>query len=165
MADITTLIAIARDHVKSDGDDDNLLTQYATSAVAVAGNICRRNLYWSQDELDTAKGGFTAALTAAENAWQTAKDTYDVPASCPETAQDRINAAMLESAWKTYVATLNRLSRINDGMVIDDVILAALLLITGHLYKNRQEVIAGATAVAVQIPMGAERILQPYMAV
>ena len=163
--DIAAFIAIARDHVKSDGDDDNLLTQYANGAVKVAKGFCRRNLYWDQAALDADKATFATKLTDAENTWQTARDAYDIPASCPETVQDRINAGQLDAAWKDYIAAMNSLSQMRDGIVIDDAILAALLLITGHLYKNRQEVITGASAAAVQLPLGAKRILEPYMAV
>jgi len=176
MANITSFIDIARDHVKSDGDDDNLLTQYANSAVGVATGFCRRSLYWDQTVMDADKATFLDKITAVENAWQTAKDTYAPKCDTdpidryyadwhPLTAQDRINYKMLNQAWRTYVAALSDLKQMTDGILIDDTILAALLLITGHLYRNRQEVISQAGAVAIQLPMGAQRILEPYMAV
>ena len=165
IVDIAGLVALARDVVKSDGDDDNVLTQNANSAVAIAEGFCRRRLYWTQDALDTDQLTFSDRLTAVETAYQTAKDLYDVPPACPETMQDRINASMLYAAWRKYVAGMDDIRKMTDGILIDDGILAALLLITAHLYKNRQEVVAGAAAAAVQIPMGAQRILETKMAV
>ncbi|WP_313082561.1 head-tail connector protein [Pulveribacter sp.] len=45
-------------------------------------------------------------------------------------------------------------------MVINAAFTAAVLLITAHLYDNRQEVVTGT--IATQVPFGAEKILWPY---
>jgi uncharacterized phage protein (predicted DNA packaging) len=47
-----------------------------------------------------------------------------------------------------------------QGLVITPSITAAILLITGHLYENREEVIAGTTA--TRLPMASESLLWPY---
>jgi predicted HD phosphohydrolase len=49
-----------------------------------------------------------------------------------------------------------------DPMVVNDLIKAAVLLIAGHLYRNREDVISGQTAAAVQLPLGSRALLQPY---
>ncbi|ANN78913.1 head-tail connector protein [Bordetella flabilis] len=49
-----------------------------------------------------------------------------------------------------------------DPMVVNDMIKAAILLLLGHLYRNREDVISGQTAAAVQLPMGSRALLQPY---
>ena len=46
------------------------------------------------------------------------------------------------------------------GIVINPAIQAALLLIVGHLYANREDVVAGVSV--AQMPNGAEWLLQPY---
>lgn len=174
--DAATFLTLARDYVRSDGVDDDVLQQNVNSAVGIAAGFCRRVLYWDAATMQTAQANYQAALTNAENAWQAAMDAYMPP--CwedgidryfsnwhPPTAQDRINMGLLETAYKTYSKTLSDLGKINDGIVIDDSIIAALLLITGHAYSNRQEVISTAGAVAIQLPLGAQKILEPYMAV
>ena len=46
------------------------------------------------------------------------------------------------------------------GVVVDDLINAAVLLIVGHLYANRE---ATAPAGMAELPMGAQWLLQPYI--
>lgn len=46
------------------------------------------------------------------------------------------------------------------GIVINAAIQAALLLIVGHLYANREDVLVGVSA--TQLPNGAQYLLQPY---
>lgn len=46
------------------------------------------------------------------------------------------------------------------GIVINPAIQAALLLIVGHLYANREDVLAGVSV--AQLPNGAQYLLQPY---
>lgn len=48
------------------------------------------------------------------------------------------------------------------GIVINPAIQAALLLIVGHLYANREDTVVGLSV--TQLPNGAEYLLQPYRA-
>lgn len=46
------------------------------------------------------------------------------------------------------------------GIVINPAIQASLLLICGHLYANREDVVIGVSA--TQLPNGAQYLLHPY---
>ena len=46
------------------------------------------------------------------------------------------------------------------GIVINPAIQAALLLIVGHLYANREDALAGVSV--AQLPNGSQYLLQPY---
>lgn len=46
-----------------------------------------------------------------------------------------------------------------DPMLVNDAIRAAVLLIAGHLYRNREDVVAESVT---QLPMGAHSLLWPY---
>ena len=46
------------------------------------------------------------------------------------------------------------------GIVINPAIQAALLLIVGHLYANREDVLAGVSV--AQLPNGSQYLMQPY---
>ena len=46
------------------------------------------------------------------------------------------------------------------GIVINPAIQAALLLIVGHLYTNREDVLAGVSV--AQLPNGSQYLMQPY---
>lgn len=48
------------------------------------------------------------------------------------------------------------------GIHTNEAINAAVLLILGHLYANREEVITGNVS-AVQVPVGADWLLTPYV--
>lgn len=48
-----------------------------------------------------------------------------------------------------------------DGpVVVDDLIRAAVLLIVGHLYANREDAVVGASV--AELPKGSFFLLQPY---
>lgn len=48
------------------------------------------------------------------------------------------------------------------GMVATPSVLAAFLLILGHLYANREDVITGMRAAAVKVPQSSQWLLDPY---
>lgn len=47
-----------------------------------------------------------------------------------------------------------------DGMVVNDTIKSAVLLIVGHLYAHREDVVVGVSV--AQLPNGAEWLLAPH---
>lgn len=47
-----------------------------------------------------------------------------------------------------------------DGVVMDDAIKAACLLMVGHLFANREDVVVGASA--VDLPSNSKSLLYPY---
>lgn len=49
-----------------------------------------------------------------------------------------------------------------DPMVVNDAIKAAILLTLGHLWSNREDVVSGPSAAAVELPMGARSLLWPH---
>lgn len=48
----------------------------------------------------------------------------------------------------------------DDPILVDDAIKAAILLTLGHLYRNREDVVAGPSAGALALPLGARALLQ-----
>jgi hypothetical protein len=48
----------------------------------------------------------------------------------------------------------------NNPMVATAAAVAAILLILGHLYENREDSVVGASA--VELPMGSRALLRPY---
>ncbi|WP_282389806.1 head-tail connector protein [Pseudomonas sp. PS01296] len=63
------------------------------------------------------------------------------------------DAAALESAVLSGTAGA-------DPIVITGSIVAACLLILGHLYGNREDVVVGT--ISIQVPMGSRTLLGPY---
>ena len=61
-----------------------------------------------------------------------------------------------------YIEQRGAALKMVNGSVADGAIKAAILLTFGHLYRNRQDNVVGQLS-AVQLPVGAQRILQPYL--
>lgn len=76
-----------------------------------------------------------------------------------DAAEAFLNRKVYEDADALAAAVLDG-SAGDDPMVVNDAIRAAILLITGHLYRNREEVITGT--ITAQIPMGAHSLMWPY---
>lgn len=69
-------------------------------------------------------------------------------------AQDFLNRAIYDDKAALDIA--------DDptGVVVTDAIRAAALLIVGHLYAHREEVVTGT--IATRMPLGAVSLLRPY---
>lgn len=78
-----------------------------------------------------------------------------------EAAQNFLNRRVYKDAETMAQAVLDG-SAGDDPMVATSVISAAVLLILGHLYRNREEVLVGTSAAAVQLPVGANTLLWPH---
>ena len=142
---------VALAHVKADDEDveDPLFAFYLDSAQSICEGYCYRNFYEDDTARFLAFDEGLVALTAA-------RTTLDA-------------AAATEPSWELWRAHTNRYIedrgaalRAINGCVADGTIKAAILLTFGHLYRNRQDNIVGQLS-AVQLPVGAQRILQPYL--
>lgn len=82
------------------------------------------------------------------------------------TDEDTILAVYIGAAEKSASNFMNRniyASSIGsdvDGIVMDDAIKAACLLILGHLFSNREDVVSGGSV--SELPHGSKSLLYPY---
>ena len=146
-------LALARQHLKIDEGDtteDTLVTQYINSATSACEGYCNRKFYATQDALDI---DYAAARTALDDA-RTARDT------ALEGVTDCDTRSIITDRYNSQRAACLR--RIH-GIVVDDTIRAAILMMLGHFYRNRQEVVVAQYSGATQLPAGAKRILEPYL--
>jgi hypothetical protein len=137
-------LVLARKHLKIDEGDtteDALVTQYIKSATSACEGYCNRKFYASFTEW---RDDYTAAMTALDDA-RTARDT------ALEGVTDCGTRSIITDRYNSQRAACLR--RIH-GIVVDDTIRAAILMMLGHFYRN-----SGAT----QLPAGAKRILEPYL--
>ena len=143
---------LAREHLKADNEDveDDLIQQYIASAQSACEGYCNRKFYVDE----TARAADYIVALAELEAAKEARDT------ALEDTEDCDVQGVINNKW--LQARGNCLARCN-GVVIDSTITAAMLLMLGHFYRNRQEVVAGQYSGATQIPAGAKRILEPYL--
>lgn len=150
-------IGQARLHCKADEADDDMLTIYANAAEAACAKALNRNVYPDADALASARAGMQAAMVTANAAYETAMDAADEI----DIAADKLVAE--EIAMQNLVEAQCDYYRKRDGIVVTDDILAAILLTLGHLYRNREDVVTGQGAAAIELPMGARALLRPYV--
>ena len=149
-------LAEAKLHLRAtDGtDEDALIGLYINAAEQAAIKAIDRGVYADGTALQTAMTAAPAALTAAT----AAKEAAVAAAEAMTDADER--AAALQVAEAAYMRALVAYRQAFDGIVVNDQIKAAVLLTVGHLYANREDVVAGASVAA--LPNGAEYLLQPF---
>lgn len=148
-------LAEAKLHLRVDGtDEDALIGLYINAAEQAAIKAMDRGVYADGTALQTAMTAAPAALTAAT----AAKEAAVVAAEAMTDADEK--AAALQVAEAAYLRALVAYRQVFDGIVVNDQIKAAVLLTVGHLYANREDVVAGASVAA--LPNGADYLLQPF---
>lgn len=115
----------------ADGDAD--LTIKINAAEKEATEYLQRNVYATQAALDSATAGVSAALVSA-------KATYDAAVISTESITDaELSEAESENALSIYNRAKDAASRVRNGIVINDLIIAAMLLIVGRLNEVRED--------------------------
>lgn len=147
-------IETAKQHLRADGDEENgLIALYLSAAELSAVEFLNRKIYADQAALDAAKAAIPAALDAAEVAYDAACAAAD--ASLTVMARELRRSAAEADLGRQQANAAEVLA----GVLTNDTIQAAILLILGHLYANREEVVPGTVS---KIPFGAHALLQPY---
>lgn len=157
----------ARVHVKSDGDDDELLTVYCNAAESICARLANRNLYAATADLTAAVDGVAATMTAAY-------ETYDAAILVANDATDtRMRDYLTLAAEQALRAATTRADAVLHGLALDaapdlngtpgnDAIISAILLTVGHLYRNREAVISGQGSAAVEVPLTVQDIMSHF---
>lgn len=142
---------------KTDGEDQELLTTYANAAEARCEGLCNRRIYKDQTEFDTALASVPANVLAAQV-------TYRDAVEAAELVEDQVTREWLLTVAKfNYDRSIQEEQSVVNGMVAGDDFIAAVLLVTCHLYGNREDVVTGQGANAVALPHGARDILTRYL--
>ena len=148
-------LAEAKLHLRVDGtDEDALIGLYINAAEQAAIKAMDRGVYADGTALQTAMTAAPAALTAATAAYTAAVTAAEAMTDATE------QAAALKVAEAAYLRALVAYRQVFDGIVVNDQIKAAVLLTVGHLYANREDVVAGASVAA--LPNGADYLLHPF---
>lgn len=127
---------------------------YLLAAERFAVEFLNRRVYESEAKLAEAVAAVPKALSDARVAYE-----EGVRSAAALSDGSERDAACEHAAW-AYRAAKTAALEIRCGMVIDDLIKAAILLTLGHLHENREEVITGT--IATTLPTGARALLQPY---
>ena len=148
-------VAEAKMHLRVDGtDEDTMIGVYISAAEQTAISIVDRAIYADST-------AFNAAVAAAPAALTTATATYTAAMTAAQSIADATEqAAAIKTADTAYMRAQIAYRRVFDGIVVNEAIKAAVLLIVGHLYANREDVATGVSVAS--LPNGADYLLQPY---
>ena len=122
----------AQQHLRTDSDEADLLLKIA-AAERAAIEYLQCNVYADQSALDTA-------IAAVPNNLLTAKATYDVAYAAAINIDDLTLSLMEEAhAMSLYMRAVYEATRTRQGVVINELIQAAMLLMLGRLYEVRED--------------------------
>ena len=144
-------IESARTYLKADGDDDDEIVAMIAGATTICENYCNRVFY---ADADARNADFTQAL--ADRTTAIANRNFTLSSITGTSLDDSITRNLVTDH---YIQELGDITQRVNGIVIDDAIEAAILITLGHLYVNREDNLATGNNV-VQVPVGAQRILQ-----
>lgn len=147
----------AQAHLCVDGSDDSdLITLYLGAAErSIAEYVCR-NIY-------ADKASLYAAISAAPDALVSAKSTYDSAIlSADAIADDDLREMAYLAANEAYSNAMQSTRMTYQGIVLNDQLKAAILLVLGHLYANREDSVVGVSV--VDLPMGSRYLADPFRA-
>jgi len=145
----------AKLHLRVDGtDEDALIGVYIAAAEQSAIALLDRGVYADGTALGVAKAAAPAELAAATA-------TYTAAIAAAQALTDATEqAAATQAAEYAYLRAQVAYRQAMDGIVVNDTIKSAVLLIVGHLYAHREDVVAGVPV--AKLPNGAEWLLAPY---
>ena len=144
--------AEVRAHCRAESDNDALLATYTNGAEQAVQQFLNRRVFPDTEALQEAVADMPAGVASAEAERKTARE-----AAAELEGEARCAAEMAaDAAW---AAALAKARETAAGMVVNDDIRAAVLLIAGHRYRNREAV---TDEPARELPQGVTAILWPY---
>ena len=145
----------AKLHLRVDSaDEDALIGVYITAAEQMAIALLDRGVYADGTELGVAKAAAPGELDTAIAAYESAI------AAAEALADESAKAASIQTAGNGLLRAKVAHRHAMDGMVVNEAIKAAVLLIVGSLYTQREDVVGGVSV--AKLPNGAEWLLAPY---
>lgn len=148
-------IEVAKSHLRVVGNDEDADIELKLEAAEQSAvSYLNRNVYPDKVALEAAIEAAPAAFAEARQEQLAAMAAAALLTDCDERAMAKLAAA---ERWSTV-----RLAGIHThrGIVINSAIKAAILLIVGHLYENREDVVVGLSV--AQLPLSATSLLRPH---
>ena len=142
----------AKSHLRVDDyDQDDDITLKIAGAEQIAVAYLNRNVYVDGAALTAAIALVPAALVTAAEAYATADADADL-------IDDAVTRSIEKAyAFEQYKAAIRSADATRNGIVIDDLIRGAMLLILGDLFENREDTVAGVSV--TKLPNGARKVL------
>lgn len=147
-------IELAMKHLLAEPEDQVLVQAQLDAAEEAAMQFLQRRFFVDQAALEIALVAVPAQLAEARVAYEAA--TQEAGGFDDLGDQCRLR----EQARQRYGDALEAIDLDAYGIVINAAITAACLLKLGHLFANREEVVAGVTV--AELPLASKSLLMPY---
>lgn len=148
-------LAAARAHLRVEDDyPDAQIQPYIDASVDAAQRFLNRNIYENAGALAAAVANMPTKLQEAADARQAAID------AAKEIEDGTIRCAMLDQAEFAYKEARQAIRMAGMGCVINPSLSAAILLICGHLFENRQDVVTGVSV--AEVPLASQYLMIRY---
>ena len=145
----------AKLHLRVDSaGEDAVIGVYITAAEQMAIALLDRGVYADDTALGVAKAAAPGELDTAIAAYESAM------AAAEALPDETAIAAAIQTAGHGLLRAKVAHRQAMDGMVVNEAIKAAVLLIVGSLYAQREDVVVGVSV--AKLPNGAEWLLAPY---
>lgn len=145
----------ARAHLRVEDDyPEEQVALYLAAAEQTAAEFLNRRVFVDDSALGAAVGAVPAALTSASAAHTAAIDAAPLIEDCA------VRDEALRHAARAFVAARTAARETYDGIVVNDAIKAAILLMLGHLFENRQDNVTGT--IVSELPLSARSLLMPF---
>lgn len=145
-------IDVARAHLRLDPDYPAQQVQpYLDAAEDAARQFLNRRIYADQAALDSAIAAVPAQIAAAREAYEDALEAADA------LSDDTASQMAREHAQRVWRAAQDEATEIYRGIVLNDQIRAAILLVLANLFENR-----GDDGKLPPLSMAAQSLLFPF---
>lgn len=147
-------IDLAMKHLLAEPEDQDLVQSQLDGAEEAAQQFLQRRFFVDQAAFELAKADIVQRTLGARADYRAALVVADDPANT------EIRCRLRERARQSLSDAFEDIDMDDFGIVINKAIEAACLLKLGHLFANREEVVAGT--IATELPMASQSLLMPY---
>ncbi|HCN72090.1 MAG TPA: hypothetical protein DIS96_10370 [Pusillimonas sp.] len=145
----------ARAHCRVDGDyPADQLTPYMEAAERFVIDYLNRAVYADQSTLDTAQDGLPGSMATAFDDYEASIEAAKAIDNCGQ------RQTMIDLASEKYRRVQRETWLVINGMVVNKTIEAAMLLVLGNLFANRESDLVGVSG--EKLPTGVHDLLRPY---
>jgi hypothetical protein len=144
----------AMKHLLAEPEDQDLVQEKLDTAEEAAMRFLNRRVFADQASLDAAKAALPDLLSTARVAHSAAV------AAAVAVGDMHDRCRMMDYARQALADAHEGADAVAYGIILNSTITSACLLIVGHLFANREEVVVGV--VATELPMASKSLLNPY---
>lgn len=141
----------ARRQVRGEPADAEELALFTRGAERAVMRFLNRIVYETEAALADGRTAGAARAATANDVWETANSAEYPSAWARDDARRQARVELIRE--------LEEARQMRDGIVINEDIKIAMLLMIGHLFKNREATVAGGM---IEMPLGYQHLLWPY---